>query len=177
MFTSHKSDAPPRSRQSSVDSPVATTSSPVSPSGARNSQRTNYFSYGAMQSPEQKHRAYPSKRSSVFNLRARSNTATSSASTTPSLMSSYDPDMTYAQSSRPESPTSFEHAGHQAYVELSGARRSIFRGGRGKRLSTSGSASIVMAECQELDMSSNKRTSVLRKGKEPPGTCFNSSNT
>ena len=156
MFTSHKSDAPPRSRQSSVDSPVTGPSSPTSPPEPWPSQCFDDYPYGAMQSPEQRPRAYCSKRSSVFNLRSRSNTATSTVSSLSPLGMGHD-------ESRPGSPFFLRQYGHQE-TEPSASRKSLFRGKKGKRLSESVSSSIILTEYQDMDMG-DKRTSVLRKGK------------
>jgi len=178
MFTSHKSDAPPQSRQSFVDSPVTGPSSLPTPPVAWNPQCFDDYPYGATQSSEQKHRVYPNKRSSVFNLRARSNTTASTVSTASSFMSLNPSDMAYAETSRPGSPLTYRHHRHQGQTEQSGSRKSLFRGRKGKRLSDSVSSSSVMTEYQEMDLG-DKRTSVLRKGKrrnnqpEAPCKCFN----
>jgi hypothetical protein len=150
MFTSHKTDAAPPSRQSSVDMSVTGYPSSASTSEPWTSQCFDEPPYGAMQSPERRHRAYSSKRSSVFNLRSRSNTATSMSST---ILSLSPPGISSNETSRPETP---------AYDEIPGPRKSLFRGKRGKRLSESVSSSSIVVEYQEKD-ASDKRMSVLRK--------------
>ncbi|KAF2824047.1 hypothetical protein CC86DRAFT_297603 [Ophiobolus disseminans] len=165
MLTSNKSDAPPRSRQSSTDSPSTDPPSPASTSGTWNPQCVDNYPDGSMHSPEQRHRTYFGKRSSVFRSRVRSNTAASAMSTTPSVMSLNALNMAHADTSRPGSPLPFRSNGYQGQAELSGSRKSLFRGRKGKRLSDSVSSGIVMKEYQEMDMG-DKRTSVLRKGKK-----------
>jgi hypothetical protein len=161
MFTSHKSDAPPRSRQSSVDLPVGP-ASPASPSEPWTSQCPEDPTNGPMQSPVQRHRAYSGKRSSVFNLRARSNTATSTSS---SFIPLSTPEMAQAEASRPGSPFVLLHGGQHGLVEQPSYRKSLFRGKKGKRLSESVSSSMIVTEYQDMDLG-DKRTSVLRKTKK-----------
>lgn len=156
MFTSHKTDAPPLLRQLSTDSSVTGPPSTASTSDPWTSQYLDERSYGAMQSPERSHRPYPSKRSSVFNLRSRSNTG---ASTT-SVQSMSPPSMSYHDASRPGTPLILQYGSSEN--ELPGTRRSLFRGKKGKRLSDSVSSNMIVAEYQGKD-ASDKRTSVLRK--------------
>jgi hypothetical protein len=153
MFASHKTDAAPPSRQSSVDCSATGSLSSASTSEPWTSQCTNEVPHGAMQSPERRPRAHSSKRSSVFNLRSRSNTAASMSSSVLSL----SPSGTSYNESRPGTPLAL-------HDELSGSRKSLFRGKKGKRLSESVSSSMMLAEFHEKD-AGDKRISVLRKVK------------
>lgn len=153
MFTSHKTDAPPLSREFSTDfSATASTSDPWT------SQYLDDPPYGAMQSPERSQRPYSSKRSSVFNLRSRSNTG---ASTTSTVLSLSPPSMSHHDPSRPATPLILHQYG-TGDNELPGSRRSLFRGKKGKRLSDSVSSNIVVTDYQGKD-AGDKRISVLRK--------------
>jgi hypothetical protein len=99
MFTSNKSDAQPRSRQSSMDLSVSGFPSTASTLESWSSQGIDDtpHAYHAMQtSPEQRHRAYSTKRSSVFNFRSRSNTGASTIS-----VLSLSPAMSENDGSRP----------------------------------------------------------------------------
>jgi hypothetical protein len=89
----------------------------------------------------------------VFNLRSRSNTAASMSSSVLSL----SPSGTSYNESRPGTPLAL-------HDELSGSRKSLFRGKKGKRLSESVSSSMMLAEFHEKD-AGDKRISVLRKVK------------
>lgn len=153
MFTSYKSDAAPSSRQPSVDLSATGSLSSTPTSEPWTSQCTNELLYGAMQSPERRPRAYSSKRSSVFNLRSRSNTAASMSSSVLSL----SPSGTSYNESRPGTPLAL-------HDEVSGSRKSLFRGKKGKRLSESVSSNMILADLQERDVS-DKRMSVLRRVK------------
>jgi hypothetical protein len=167
MFSSHKSDAP-RSGPS-VDFPATSSLSDASTSESWNTQCFD----GAMQSSEQRLVSHSSKRSSVFNLRSRSNTANSTTSTVLSLS---PPGMSQGAMSRPATPLALQQHGHQAHTEQVGPRKSLFRGRIGKRLSESVSSSIVLTEYQEKDIG-DKRMSVLRRAKrwnnqsEDPSKC------
>jgi hypothetical protein len=152
MFTSLKSDAAPLSRQSSVDLSATGSLSSASTSEPWTSQCTNELPYGVMQSPERKSRAHSSRRSSVFNLRSRSNTTASMSS-----VLSLTPSGTSHGESRPGTPLAL-------HDEVPGSRKSLFRGKKGKRLSESGSSSMILAEFHEKDVG-DKRMSVLRKVK------------
>jgi len=152
MFTSHKGDMASQSRQSSVDMSATLSLSSASTTDRWASQGFEELPYGVMQSPERKARAHPSKRTSVFNLRSRSNTAASTSST---VMSMSPPTISHFDSSRPGTPS---------YDELSGSMKALFRGKKGKRLSESVSSNMMSAEYQEKE-ASDKRTSVLRKVK------------
>ncbi|KAH4036579.1 hypothetical protein HBI64_172540 [Parastagonospora nodorum] len=152
MFTSHKGDMASQSRQSSVDMSATLSLSSASTTDRWASQGFEELPYGVMQSPERKVRAHPSKRTSVFNMRSRSNTAASTSSTVPSMS---PPTISHFDSSRPGTPS---------YDELSGSMKALFRGKKGKRLSESVSSNMMFAEYQEKE-ASDKRTSVLRKVK------------
>ncbi|KAF2028997.1 hypothetical protein EK21DRAFT_68705 [Setomelanomma holmii] len=160
MFVSHKSDASPQSGQTSMEFPVGAVP-PASSSDPWNAQSLDDSTNGATQLPEQRHRAYSGKRISVFNLRARSNTATSTISSFTSLSPS---SMARGEAPRPGSPFVFLPEGSHGPVEQSGYRKSLFRGMKGKRLSESVSSSMIVTEFQEMDVG-DKRTSVLRKAK------------
>jgi hypothetical protein len=158
MFTSHKSDAQPRSRQSPMDlsvsgpSSIATTSEPW-PSQCIDDHS---YAYNAMpSSPEQRHRAYSIKRSSVFNLRSRSNTG---ASTTSTVLSVSPSGMSENDTSRPGTALTL-HQHEQP------GRKSLFRGKKGKRLSDTISTSILVTDSQERD-GGERRMSMLRKSKK-----------
>ncbi|KAH8724752.1 hypothetical protein GQ44DRAFT_740103 [Phaeosphaeriaceae sp. PMI808] len=175
MFTSHKSDAPSRSRESSVDHQATDPLSPAPTSTSETwvSQSFDESPYGAMHSPEQRHRAYSSKRSSVFKLRSRSNT---SSSTTSTFLSMSPPGMFHTETSRPGTPHMFRQHGLQSQTELPGSKMSLFRGKKGKRLSDSISSGIVITEYQEKD-TDDKRASVLRKTKRQSNQSEASSHT
>ena len=162
MFSFHKSDALPRSRQSSIDSPV-TIPSTFSTSDLWVSHENSPASHGAMHSPERHNKAQINKRSSVFNIRSRSNTA---ISTTPSLMSLSHPDMAEHDTSLHDPPPDHRILTDSSQMEIPGimTRRSLFRGKKGKRLSESVVSSIDSIEYKEPDVG-GKRTSVLRKGR------------
>ena len=164
MFSFHKSDVLPQSRQSSVDSPVTGLATPDAEPDLWMSRSSGSSSHGGLHSPEPP-RFHSSKRSSVFNLRSRSNTATS---LTPSLLSLSHPDMAEHEASLHEPPPSSRQYGSQSQGELSGpgSRRSLFRGKKGKRLSDAVASSIGAADYKEAD-AAGKRISVLRKGRRP----------
>jgi hypothetical protein len=174
MFTSHKSDAAPRSGQFSADFPATSSSFGASTSESWDNRCFDESLHGAMQPSEQRHRSYSSKRSSVFNLRSRSNTATSTTST---ILSLSPPGMSHSETSRPSTPLTLHQHGHQGHTEQLGSRKSLFRGKKGKRLSESVSSSIVVTEYQEKD-TGDKRMSVLRKARrwnnqsEEPCKCY-----
>lgn len=136
----NKSNPLPPSSQSSVDSLVTRPSTSTSASNAGLSQGSGASSYGDTYSPEQSVGSFTGKRHSVFTLRSRSNTATS---TTSSFSSSLSP------------PRMGGHDGS--------SHRSLFRGKKAKR--TSGSFSPYMSHDQEESQVASKRTSVLRKAK------------
>ncbi|KAF2114798.1 hypothetical protein BDV96DRAFT_85321 [Lophiotrema nucula] len=157
MFMFNKSNALPRSRQSSIDSLVTDPSTSTSTSDVWVSQSSETSSYGELPSPEQRDRPYAGKRASVFNLRSRSNTATSM---TPSVASFST--MTGVDGSR-WTPQEYRHTAEQSLIE--GGKRSLFaRGRRGKRSSGHISSSPTVDESEELDIGS-KRASVLRKSR------------
>jgi hypothetical protein len=162
MFTSHKSDAQPRSRQSSMDLSVSGLPSAASSSEPWSSQGIDDtpHAYHAMQtSPEQRHRAYSTKRNSVFNFRSRSNTGASTIS-----VLSLSPAMSEYDGSRPGTATTFHQQEQSGHHERSGSRKSLFRGKKGKRLSESVSPNPLVPEHSERD-GGERRMSMLRKKK------------
>lgn len=162
MFSFHKSDALPRSRQSSIDFPATgpIASTPASLTGP--AADVGHPSQAGMHSPEQHTRFYPGKRNSVFNLRSRSNTATS---TTPSLLSLSHPDMAEHEASwqDPSNRSQAENP-HQSESFRAGSRRSFFRGKKGRRLSETVGSHMGIGDYREETVA-DRRTSVLRKGK------------
>jgi hypothetical protein len=161
MFTHHKNIALPTSRQSSVDSLVTVPSSSTSASDLWVSQSSNATSHGDISSPERHTGPIPGKRSSVFNLRSRSNTTTSTAS---SFVSIAPPSMSGHDNSSRRSSQDLRHLAGQSFMELQAGRRSLFRSKKGKRLSGSFSPSFSSFEIEEVD-AGTKRTSILRKTK------------
>ncbi|KAF1832775.1 hypothetical protein BDW02DRAFT_554005 [Decorospora gaudefroyi] len=158
MFSFHKSDAS-RSRQSSVDSEATGPTTPTAASDLWPDQCSMSPPHLGAHSPEQQQRVYAVRRSSVFNLRSRSNTATSM---TPSLLSLSHSDMAEHDALQHGSPPGQRQAGSKSQKEATGSRRSLFRGKRGKRLSeTTGTA----VDEYEGD-ASEKRMSVLRRAKK-----------
>jgi hypothetical protein len=156
MFSFHKNDAS-RSRQSSIDSEATGPTTVSAGSDLWPDQGSMSTSHVGTHSPEQHHRGYPARRSSVFNLRSRSNTATSM---TPSLLSLSHPDMVEHEASWHGSPPGYWQAANKNQKESTGSRRSLFRGKRGKRLSET----TMSADAYEGDVT-EKRTSILRKGR------------
>lgn len=149
MFSFHKNDVP-RSRQSSVDSQATGIQAPAFAQDPWTDQRSMSTSHGGTHSPDHHHHRFnPARRSSVFNLRSRSNTATS---LTPSLLSLGQHDMA-------EHESSWHEKGHQS----TGSRRSLFRGKKGKRLSETGVVAAPAADEQEE--ATDRRTSILRKSR------------
>ncbi|KAH9872894.1 hypothetical protein J1614_005288 [Plenodomus biglobosus] len=157
MFSFHKADAP-RSRQSSIDSQ------------AIGSHPTSDFELGTPLDAAAAHAGtqasshftiHSARRSSVFNLRSRSNTANS---TTPSLLSLSHPDMAEHDGSWHGSPLVRLQSGGQPQGETSkaGTRRSFFRGRRGKR--NSEATAVSTPDFAETDLS-ERRASILRKDK------------
>jgi hypothetical protein len=167
MFTSHKSDAQPRSRQSSMDLSVSGLTSTASTSESWSTQGVDDtpHAYNAMQtSPEQRHRAISSKRSSVFNFRSRSNTG---ASTT-SIMS-LSPAMSETDGSRPGTALTCHQNDQPGHHERSGSRKSLFRGKKGKRLSDSIPTNALVTDEQGRE-GGERRMSMLRRSRKgsPP---------
>lgn len=157
MFAFHKNETLSRSRQSSVDLPFAESPSLISVSGSLTASQCSDSAYAeSMHSPERRRRAPSSRRSSVFNMRSRSNTATSTASSIAD-MATYD-------HASPSSPPALRHVGSHSRLDNSGPRRSMFRGRMGKRLSESIGSGVDMDEFQEAD-AGRKRASFLRKRK------------
>ncbi|KAH7116996.1 hypothetical protein B0J11DRAFT_442839 [Dendryphion nanum] len=153
MFLFNKNNALPRSRQSSIDSLVTDPSGSTSTSTSEIwiSQCSDASSYGEIPSPDQRERSYPGKRSSVFTLRSRSNTTTSTTSSFVSL----SPSMARPDSSLRPSP-----------MDFSVPKRTLFtRGKRGKRTSGGVSPGLEVDLVEEMD-AGGKRTSVLRKGRK-----------
>ncbi|KAF2446402.1 hypothetical protein P171DRAFT_442783 [Karstenula rhodostoma CBS 690.94] len=111
MFASQKNNVFTASTQSSVDSLVTSRSTSTSVSDVGASQSSEHSSYGDPHSPEQRIGPLSGRRHSVFTLRSRSNTATSTAS--------------FASPSSPNMDAS--------------SSRSLFRSKKGKRLSGSSS--------------------------------------
>ncbi|KAF2679592.1 hypothetical protein K458DRAFT_393720 [Lentithecium fluviatile CBS 122367] len=163
MFTHNKTNTLPASRQSSVDSLVTVPSSSTSASDLWVSQCSTASSYGDLPSPERHTGTAPGKRSSVFNLRSRSNTATS---TTSSFVSIAPPSMAAHDGSSRRSSQDLRHFTGHSFMELNAGRRSLFRGKKGKRLSGSLSPSFSSPDIDEAD-AGTKRTSVLRKNRRP----------
>ncbi|KAF2176275.1 hypothetical protein K469DRAFT_607634 [Zopfia rhizophila CBS 207.26] len=161
MFLFNKNNAVQHSRQSSIDSLVTVPSTSASTSDAWVSQCSDASCFGEMPSPEQQERTHPTKRNSVFNLRSRSNTATSTASSFMSLTSG----MTGTESPSHRSSQDLRHFAGQSLLELPGAKRSLFaRGKKQKRQSGRISPGYGAYEREEVDVG-NKRASVLRKGR------------
>lgn len=159
MFAFHKNEALSRSRQPSADSPLVESPSLTSITDSITPSQCSDPAYTeGMHSPERRRRAASGRRSSVFNMRSRSNTAASTAS---SIISSADT-ATYDRVT-PGSPPSLRHPSHSRF-DSSGPRRSMFRGKMGKRLSESIGSGIDIDEIQEVD-AGRKRASFLRKRK------------
>ncbi|KAF2736902.1 hypothetical protein EJ04DRAFT_138509 [Polyplosphaeria fusca] len=160
MFMFNKNNALPGSRQSSVDSLVTDPSTSTSTSDAWISQSSGTSSYGELPSPEDREHLHSAKRNSVFNLRSRSNTATS---TTPSMTSLSSSMMSASHSKR--FSQDYRHLPGQSFMD--GGKRSLFtRSRRGRR----SSGQFAVEENEEADFSM-KRSSVLRKsrrGQNPP---------
>lgn len=163
MFRSHKTDAPPTSAERSVASSDTEFTPPIYAAGTSTTHSFDDGSCGVIRSPEQSHRPFSSKRNSVFNLRARSNTAASTSSTM-SFVSSNHADMGYADILRPESPMALISNGLPTQSEIA-SRKSLFRGKREKRLSGSVSASTPTPEYDDHSIGI-KRMSILRKGRK-----------
>lgn len=160
MFSFHKSDVRSPTRQSSIDSSITVSyaSDPVSESHGT-----------PREVHEQPQTAYSSKRTSVFTLRSRSNTA---ASTAPSLLSLSHPEMAEHEPAVHDSTPSLRHVGSMSQIEPSGSvsKRSLFRGKKGKRLSETVPSSIDASHYKDV----GKRSSVLHKGRRPHESSANS---
>jgi len=155
MFSFHKSDAS-RSRQSSVDSQATGHTTYTAAADLWSDQCTEYQSHGGIPSPEL-HNRNPARRSSVFNLRSRSNTATS---VNPSLLSLTQHDMAEHDATWHGSPPARRHTGNKSLKE-SASRKSLFRGKKGKRLSET--SQIVVDDCE--GDATERRTSILRRAR------------
>jgi hypothetical protein len=163
MFSFHKNETLSRSRQSSVDSPLAECSSLMSVSDSLTASQCSDPVYTeGMHSPEQRRRAASTRRSSVFKLRSRSSTAASTAS---SILSSGPADMALHDHALPSSPPALRHVGSHGHLDQNGPRRSMFRGRMGKRLSESIGTGMDIDDYQEAD-AGRKRASFLRKGRK-----------
>jgi hypothetical protein len=141
MFASQKNNAFTASTQSSVDSLVTSKSTSTSVSDVGASQSSEHSSYGEPHSPEQRIGPTSGRRHSVFTLRSRSNTATSTTS--------------YA------SPSSPNMSAHDA-----SSSRSIFKSKKGKRSSGSFSHHSHTHDNDEPQVGT-RRSSMLRKTKKP----------
>ena len=162
MFAFHKNETLSRSRQSSVDSPLAECPSLTSVSDSLTASQCSESAHTeGMHSPERRRRAPSGRRGSVFNIRSRSNTAASTAS---SIISSGHADVATYDHSSPGSPPALRHVGSQSRLDNSGPRKSMFRGRMGKRLSESIGTATDLDDYQEVD-AGRKRASFLRKRK------------
>ncbi|KAF2654273.1 hypothetical protein K491DRAFT_679858 [Lophiostoma macrostomum CBS 122681] len=154
MFLFNKNNALPHSRRSSIDSLVTDPSTATSTSDAWVSQCSDTSSYSELPSPEQRGRVNLGKRASVFNLRSRSNTSTSTASSFVSVT----PTMIETENSQ-----EFRYVPGQSFIELPGPKRSLFtRGKRAKRQSGHIFSSLQVEELKEDELG-GRRASVLRK--------------
>jgi hypothetical protein len=172
MFMFNKNNAVPRSRQSSIDSPVPGTSPSTSISTSTSTaastldpwvpQASDAFSFKDNHSLEQRTQVRPGNRSSVFNLRSRSNTATS---TTSSFVSLVPPGMAGPDTSPHGSSRDYRHLAGQSFMEFPASKRSLFRGKKGKRLSGQFSPSFNIDDVEKVE-SVSKRDSVLRRGRK-----------
>ncbi|KAL5121656.1 hypothetical protein ACEQ8H_000342 [Pleosporales sp. CAS-2024a] len=127
---------------------LAASRSSVSHSEPWASQSFDDLPHAPIHSFERKPRAFSGRRTSVFNLRSRSNTA---ASTSPTLHS-LSPSMSFTDDSWPATPH---------HDDPSAPRKSLFRGKKAKRLSESMASS---SDHQDKD-AGDRRLSVLRKMK------------
>ena len=161
MFASHRSHASSQSRRSSIDSLTAGL-----PPNPWTHSSSDVGSRPETRSSDQNTKVHAPRRSSVFTLRSRSNTSTS---TTPSLLSLSHSAMAEHESTWHASPPDQSPFGSQSQNQSelfkAGARRSFFRGKKGKRLSET-----VVSSADTLEYSNGgvgeKRTSLLRKGKK-----------
>ncbi|KAF1939293.1 hypothetical protein EJ02DRAFT_258697 [Clathrospora elynae] len=162
MFSYSGSDAISPSRQSSIDSQATEPTTSSAGSDIHIDQCSGSPFAVAMHSPEQQHKFHAAKRSSVFNLRSRSNTA---SSTTPSLLSLGHSDMAEHDASWYGPLPGPGQAGNESQKESSviGPRRSLFRGRKGKRLSEAVVSGIDVGECE--GDGSARRMSILRKSR------------
>jgi hypothetical protein len=162
MFFFNKTNASLPYRQSSANSHVAgpsATDSWVSP-------YSDSSTYGDMPSPEQRERGVLGKRSSVFTLRSRSNTATPANS---SFLSHTSTITSTDSSSRRSSQDIRSLTDSQiSPSEISGPKRSLFsRGKRLRRQSSQLSSASVSDDIEEVD--AGKRSSLLRKNRYSRG--------
>ncbi|CAI6333934.1 unnamed protein product [Periconia digitata] len=157
VFVSHKKNALPESVQSSVDSLVT-----IDPSVSA-SPGSDASSYTDQPSPERHTGAHMAKRNSVFGLRNRSNTSNSTTSSSGPLNSSTTAGHDNASHRLSQD---LRHLAGQSILEMNSAKRSIFRGKKGKRASGSFAPGSPPQPQEEAD-AILKRTSVLRKTKRP----------
>jgi hypothetical protein len=159
MFLFNKNNDLPDPSQSPMESLSTRPSTSASTSDVWVSQNFDASSYAGIPSPEQRGRQYSGRRSSVFNLRSRSNTA---SSTTSSFVS-VSPAM-----ARPDSSYRSSQDFHHLTANLSdlpGSKRSLFtRSKKGKRTSGQLSNHPDAQDREEVDVT-NKRTSILRRTK------------
>ncbi|KAF1971838.1 hypothetical protein BU23DRAFT_173853 [Bimuria novae-zelandiae CBS 107.79] len=135
LFAFNRTNMITSSNQSFVDSLATTPSTTTSMSDVDYSQASETSSYGDLASPS-------GRRRSVFTLRSRSNTVTSTTSTH-------------------ASPTSTSMVGHEA-----SSSRSLLKNKKGKRLSGS-LAHLSYAHNHDESHMGTKKTSMLRKTKKP----------
>lgn len=140
MFALQRNHALTASNQSSVDSLVTSKSTSTSMSDVGASQSSELSSYGDPHSPEQRIGSFSGKRHSVFTLRSRSNTASSTTSFVP--------------------PSSPNMSGYDA-----SSSRSLFKSKKGKRLSGSFSHQLHAHDHSEAQ-GGPRRASMLRKAKK-----------
>jgi hypothetical protein len=143
-----------------VDSPSLEISTPPTSTDPWGSQCLDAPPNQDMHSPEQRRRAQPGRRSSVFTLRSRSNTANSTASSYVPL----SPRGT-TESNYPFESPAIPQGAAQGYFDQHGQRKSMFRGKMGKRLSESLASGAGTEEYQDAD-TGRKRSSFLRKGRK-----------
>ncbi|KAJ4988701.1 hypothetical protein SVAN01_05834 [Stagonosporopsis vannaccii] len=162
MFAFHKNETLSRSRQSSVDSPFPESPSLISVSDSMTaSQCSDSLDTDGTHSPERRRKAASGRRTSVFNMRSRSNTAASTSSFT---MPHNHADMAAYDQASPSSPPSLRHTPSYSRLDTAGARRSMFRGKMSKRLSESIGSGVDIEDNQDAD-AGRKRASFLRKRK------------
>src|SRR5690242_16110840 len=136
------------------------------------SQCSDPFDTDGMHSPEWRRKAASGRRSSVFNMRSRSNTGASTAS---SIIPPNQADLTTYDRSSPSSPPTLRQVSSYSRHDNAGPRRSMFRGKMSKRLSESIGSGVDIDDNQEAD-AGRKRASFLRKRKgtneaEMPSKC------
>jgi hypothetical protein len=124
--------------------------------------------------PEQYVGAHAGRRNSGFNLRARSDTSMSASS---SWAAETPPSTAGNDTASRRISQDIHHLAGQSFMDINGTKRSIFRGKKGKRASSSFASSLNSNEVEEMDVGS-KRASILRRTKksnsqsEGSGECF-----